>query len=712
MKSFSEDLADLSNKKYVENDPFESLATVSDYLNNDRADEARELLYHLLDHDVIPESLREFQNSLLEAAGLYPYLDSNELKWSADQINYEAHRPSDTSDVVLHEGQLEAYLYLKNGENVILSAPTSFGKSLLIDVMIATGKYKNVVVIVPTIALIDETRRRLFGKFGQRFKLITHPTQVSGACNIYVLTQERFLELRDIPPIDFFVIDEFYKLNPDADGEYDDRTVSLNVACLKLLRQKGQFLLIGPNIQRVDSGESKVSYKFIRSDFKTVGTTVVRINAAGRLDDATYDVCKMCKNQTLIFCASIPRVYKLGAALCEKGLSAPTEKACEFADWLAENYSPEWSLVRFLRNGIAIHHSSLPRSVSQYLLHLFNKGHVRFLICTSTIIEGVNTAARNIIVYDNKIARKNFDHFTFCNIKGRAGRMFQYWIGNVYVLNPEPQEELPLVEIPALTLSEGIPLSLAVEAGDAAVSKLSSAELDKLKYLHAQKHLPLEIIKKNSPFDPMVQIDVAKLIRENASSCGAKLGWNGLPDKYQLRFLCELIFDRLMGGDKTNGVLSSAQLRFYVINLQNNMPHGIRAYLDALRRCAKGRLPMDEIIRNAFSFMRTWAEFQLPRAVLAIDRIQKHVFSSLHMKSGDYLMYAESLKHWFRHPTETTLEEYGIPMVMTEKIRSKQDLPVSVDELIPVIGGLDAEQFTWTKTERDIYAFAFPKGDW
>ena len=30
------------------------------------------------------------------------------------------------------------------------------------------------------------------------------------------------------------------------------------------------------------------------------------------------------------------------------------------------------------------------------------------MVCTSTLIEGVNTKAKNVIVYDNKIAKKKF----------------------------------------------------------------------------------------------------------------------------------------------------------------------------------------------------------------------------------------------------------------------------------------------------------------
>src|SRR5690606_19991022 len=119
----------------------------------------------------------------------------------------------------------EVYRLLMGGENVILSAPTSFGKSLIVDALIASGKYLNIVVVVPTIVLIDETRRRLVERFRNHFKVITHLGQARADRNILVLTQERVVDFPDLGKVDLFVIDEFYKLDPRRDP---DRAYLLN----------------------------------------------------------------------------------------------------------------------------------------------------------------------------------------------------------------------------------------------------------------------------------------------------------------------------------------------------------------------------------------------------------------------------------------------------------------------------------------------------
>jgi hypothetical protein len=58
---------------------------------------------------------------------------------------------------------------------------------------------------------------------------------------------------------------------------------------------------------------------------------------------------------------------------------------------------------RFLRQGIAFHHGALPRHLSSAIVDAFNNRTVRYLFCTSTLIEGVNTNAENIILFDKKV---------------------------------------------------------------------------------------------------------------------------------------------------------------------------------------------------------------------------------------------------------------------------------------------------------------------
>lgn len=122
------------------------------------------------------------------------------------------------------------------GRSVVLSAPTSFGKSLIIDAVIASRRHRNIVVVVPTLALADETRRRML-KFRDHYKVITHLSQEPEERNIFVHTQERVVENPHIRDVDFFVIDVFYKLQIEESAEGDERVVLLNHAFYRLAKR-------------------------------------------------------------------------------------------------------------------------------------------------------------------------------------------------------------------------------------------------------------------------------------------------------------------------------------------------------------------------------------------------------------------------------------------------------------------------------------------
>ena len=94
-----------------------------------------------------------------------------------------------------------------------------------------------------------------------------------------------------------------------------------------------------------------------------------------------------------------------------------------------------------MRRGIGLHHGNIPRALQQYVVRAFEHRLINVIVCTSTIIEGVNTVAENVVVYDKRIGGPNLDSFTFKNIAGRAGRMTKYFIGKVFVLEAPPSED-------------------------------------------------------------------------------------------------------------------------------------------------------------------------------------------------------------------------------------------------------------------------------
>ena len=85
-------------------------------------------------------------DALARSVGLYPYVDPSVFDLR-DSIAYEYHKPEKmAAEFVFHREQAEIYRRLMAGDNLILSAPTSFGKSKIVDAAIASGNYKNIAV--------------------------------------------------------------------------------------------------------------------------------------------------------------------------------------------------------------------------------------------------------------------------------------------------------------------------------------------------------------------------------------------------------------------------------------------------------------------------------------------------------------------------------------------------------------------------------------
>lgn len=667
----SDKTAHFSNREWLAEKGFSALAEISRLLDSN-ANSGRDALIRSLEHREVLGGYREILDALIQKAGLYPYLLKETELNTSDLVNYEYHTAEGLDGIYLHSAQARVYRALMDGVSVILSAPTSFGKSLLIDAVVASGRFDSLVVIVPTIALIDETRRRLSQRFGKTYKIITHPSQERSGRDIFVLTQERYVEFEEAIIPQFFVLDEFYKLSPVRG---DERTFTLNQAFYRLFKSGAQFFLIGPNIQDIKVDEDELNFRFFRFDFSTVATEI-RYSGKGTQEENALDICKSLSDPTLIFCKSANSAYGLAKHLISNGVSEPTREASKIADWLRKNYHPEWILADLLDHGFAVHHGSLPRSLAYHILRKFNEGAIRFLFCTSTIIEGVNTAAKNIIIYDNKIATKKFDQFTFNNIKGRAGRMFQHFVGHVYVLHPEPDPELPIVDIPSITQSEGAPESLLIHLEQ---KDLSDSSIEQLRYLHAQDYLPLEVIRMNNGVDPGSQVNLASEITANLQYYSQVLTWKGFPTGDQLREVCRLIFDFLMAGKGRDGIVSQNQLFFQISRFasKKSIPGLIRAELGNSRNETAS-----QAIEGVLKFLRQWCEFHFPRFLSSLDRIQQSVFIKHNLPAGDYSPFSASVKHLFMHPAVTVLEEYGLPYTVTQKILDQYELGDDVDSFI------------------------------
>src|SRR6185312_15498008 len=88
---------------------------------------------------------RQVISALARSAGLWNYIDKT-VADVRDQLVAEAVTVEALDGITLHREQIAALNTLLAGKNLILSAPTSFGKSILVDALLASGKYKRVAI--------------------------------------------------------------------------------------------------------------------------------------------------------------------------------------------------------------------------------------------------------------------------------------------------------------------------------------------------------------------------------------------------------------------------------------------------------------------------------------------------------------------------------------------------------------------------------------
>ena len=107
---------------------------------------------------------------------------------------------------------------------------------------------------------------------------------------------------------------------------------------------------------------------------------------------------------------------------------------------LVSNFGEDWIVVRALQHGIGIHHGLIPKYIQKEIINLFNSGDLMALFSTTTITEGVNTTAKNMVVMSDKKGGKPLKQFDAKNIAGRAGRFRQHYSGNVIVVENDFKE--------------------------------------------------------------------------------------------------------------------------------------------------------------------------------------------------------------------------------------------------------------------------------
>ena len=105
------------------------------------------------------------------------------------------------------------------------------------------------------------------------------------------------------------------------------------------------------------------------------------------------------------------------------------QHSCHFGD--------EAICTKAARLGIFTHHGTTPHGLRLSIEYALQQGSVRFVICTSTLAQGVNIPLRYIILTSLQQGLGRIKRQDFYNLIGRAGRAGMYTEGTVLFANPE-----------------------------------------------------------------------------------------------------------------------------------------------------------------------------------------------------------------------------------------------------------------------------------
>jgi len=391
--------------------------------------------------------------------------------------------------ILLTDFQKELYNTIKEEKYISISAPTSSGKSFILKVCIEEELKNNeqycVFYIVPSRALINQVSEELRENIENIVvkNAFIEDNAESDKKVIYVITPERAIKIINsekgvlLPNLIF--IDEIQNVE-DEDG----RGNLFEYVYEEFSRiEKTKIITAGPFI----SNPNEIFKELFDKDSKIVDSrlspvfqlkTIIDINS-NHLSLSLYINNKKClKLENIVEINKIEnsfdKNYGIGLAKIIDAVTKKEEKNLIYAyrgdyaeDW-AMKYSesiilsddekleddlkdlikyvstdihPKYNLIQCLKKRVAFHSSNLSEFARKEIESLFDKGCIKTLFCTSTLLEGVNLPADNLFVVKPTKNNDKLSDFEFGNLIGRAGRIKNTLYGTIYCLSRENKTE-------------------------------------------------------------------------------------------------------------------------------------------------------------------------------------------------------------------------------------------------------------------------------
>jgi replicative superfamily II helicase len=391
------------------------------------------------------------------------------------------------NELLLTDFQKKFFDVLTKQKFYSVSAPTSAGKSFIFTVSIIQRLIKKnnekIVLIVPTRALIKELSNKII-KALKDYNLIdkvdvrTVPIVEEGNENkgmVYILTQERLNTLLNEEAIhlDTIFIDEAQEIQSNRGVILQNTLELLLVRFVDINLFFASPLIENPNYFN-ELLELDFNQNYFVEEVSPVGQNIIFLSSIKRkTKQVKIDILNNDKNidlgyldldfkfrdngRIIDFAESITKDDELTLIYCNTPSSTETKALQMFEkiedelddedinsliQFIKEDVHKDYSLIKCLKKGIAYHYSHITATLRTGIEQLASDGKLKYIFCTSTLLQGVNLPTKNIILHKpTKGQGKPMQRSDFLNLIGRAGRLKYEFQGNIWCIEPNEWEE-------------------------------------------------------------------------------------------------------------------------------------------------------------------------------------------------------------------------------------------------------------------------------
>jgi len=378
-----------------------------------------------------------------------------------------------TDGIYLTSQQTELNTYFAENvdSGVAVVAPTSYGKSELFVDFCNRNEDATIAIIVPTKALLAQIKKRVLNgrkNPGEKRKIITHPEMYNQGDKAFVgiLTQERLLRMiqndRNLE-FDYIIIDEAHNLLSN-----DSRNVLLaQVIALLSARNKNisfsyltPFLVNSDNLFTKYTNNNFTEFR-ISEHLKTERYHIIDFREDGECVLKLYDqymdvflpitdslprneiqfIKKYSSIKNIVYLNSPPRLERFALSLSSRLDLLENDELLSACEDISEILHKDYELLDCIKRGVIYHHGSVPDVVRLYIENLYTTiPEIRYVVSSSTLLEGVNIPAEKLFLIECKKGRRNLTASQFKNLVGRICRfteLFDAKYGSLTMLEPE-----------------------------------------------------------------------------------------------------------------------------------------------------------------------------------------------------------------------------------------------------------------------------------